>query len=75
MTPFGVIFLSTAEIPARGVLTVTIPAEKLVEPSWVGLKRKFLYRAGALRALPISREHLALEVSASHAAIVAFECH
>lgn len=67
--------LSAAEVPARGVLTVTIPAEELVEPSWVGLKRKFLYRAGALRALPISREHLALEVSASHAAIVAFECH
>jgi hypothetical protein len=68
-------WLSAAEIPARGVLTVTIPAEELVEPSWVGLKRKFLYRAGALRALPISRKHLTLEVTASHAAIVAFECH
>ena len=70
------IVLSSAEVPARGtVLAVTVSAEKLVEPCRIRLEREFRDRTVALRALPVSVEHLALEASASHAAIAAFKCH
>jgi hypothetical protein len=62
------------EVPTRGVLAVAIPAKKLVEASGVGLEREFLDSPSALRALPVTGEHLTLEASASHAAI-AFKGH
>ena len=72
LTGFFVQSLPTAEIPTgRTALAVTVPAEELVEAGRIRLEREFRDRTVALRALPVSLEHLPLEACAS----VAFECH
>ena len=53
---------------------MTVPAQELVKTCGVRLEREFRDRTVALRALPVSGEHLALEAT-SHAAIATFECH
>jgi hypothetical protein len=73
----GALFLSESAAELLSLLTMTIPAEELIQTRFIGLEGKFGDCGTALRARPVSLNHLTLESVATtwRASSVLFVSH